>query len=285
MNKKAIFIFYQNVFYDIITNKREMKNIIKIFSVTLLILPIVSAKGAVQIKKAAPVETKSATSSQSGSSLALSTVSLALNVIDINKQQKSLDAECVPSQKERNFVDTMMKEWAKAGNSVPLNFNRKACTDENGNGYAKDIQSTEAEGIGKACFNSFKGPGNDDMIWSGYPRVGYAEYTDENNKKVIKSDIYDLFVLIDFEPVDYKADEITMAGNLLKRVENCSSAKLNSKKKALWGTFLLNTAGNLGQKTDSATVLQQVSNISSTGGSGLGNAATQILLMNAMKDK
>lgn len=263
-----------------------MKNITAIFMIGFAIGPIFSSRAAITIKKADSVEVKKTTASKSSAASLVPTVlGLVSGVIDMKKQQKSLSADCVPSKKERAFVDKMMKEWAKSGkglSDIEKELNREACPAENGSGYKMDVQMSEAAGAAAPCYNSFKGPGNEFMIWENYPRVGFAQYKDSDGKQITKSDTYDLFALIDFEPVDYRSDELTMAGNLLQKVENCSSARLNAKKKALWGTFLLNTAGGVGQKTDTSTILQQVSGITSSGGSvgsSLGTAASQMLLM------
>ena len=72
-----------------------------------------------------------------------------------------------------------------------------------------------------------------------------------------------------------------MAGVLISKIENCSYAKLNAKKKALWGEFLVDTVGNLGQKTNTATIMQTVGSVANSGGMGalqsLGSVATQFI--------
>lgn len=264
-----------------------MKNTIKFFITAFCIAPILSANAAVTIKKADSVTSDKTTTSKSSAatSLAPTVLGLVSGVMDMKNQQKTLSAQCIPSQKEREFIDKMMKEWAKSGKdvkSIEGQLKRTACKSETGDGYSMDVQMSDAAGASNACYNSFKGPGNTGMIWEGFPRVGFANYKD-NGKDITKSDAYDLFAMIDFEPVDYTESELTMAGNLLQKVEGCSGATLNAKKKALWGTFLLNTAGSVGQKTDTSTILQQVSGITSNSsgsvGGSLGTAATQMLLM------
>jgi len=77
------------------------------------------------------------------------------------------------------------------------------------------------------------------------------------------SDIYEIFNLIDFGADDYTASEATMAAKLLNKIESCSNAKLSAKKKAMWGEFLIDTVGNLGQGN-----MQQVQSMSGMGGLG-----------------
>ena len=72
-----------------------------------------------------------------------------------------------------------------------------------------------------------------------------------------------------------------MASTLISKIENCSYAKISAKQRALWGDFLVSTMGNLGQKTNTGTILQTVSGVANSGGSGalqsLGSIATQFL--------
>jgi hypothetical protein len=103
---------------------------------------------------------------------------------------------------------------------------------------------------------------------------------------VTVSNAYDLFNKIDFSQADFTQSEVTMAGKLFGKVENCSSSKLSAKKKALWGEFLTNTVSSVGQKTNTGTIMEQVSSITgSVGGGGgalgslgsLGSIATQFM--------
>ncbi len=82
------------------------------------------------------------------------------------------------------------------------------------------------------------------------------------------SDIYEIFNLIDFGADDYTASEATMAAKLLNKIESCSNAKLSAKKKAMWGEFLIDTVGNLGQGTNTGAIMQQVQSMSGMGGLG-----------------
>jgi hypothetical protein len=73
-----------------------------------------------------------------------------------------------------------------------------------------------------------------------------------------------------------------MAAKLLSKVESCSTSKLSAKKKALWGEFLVNTAGSLGQKTNTGSIMDQVGGIAASGGAlgslgSLGSIATQFM--------
>ena len=125
------------------------------------------------------------------------------------------------------------------------------------------------------------------MVWEFFPKTGKGYYCKNGEwecsekEKVTVSDTYDLFAMIDFGPSDYKPSEATMAAKLMEKVEKCSKTKLNAKKKALWGEFLVNTAGSVGQKTDTSAIMVQVGVITSNGAAGavgsLGTVAAQFL--------
>lgn len=244
------------------------------------------ADAAVSVKKAAPVATKEASKTDASASLVGSVLGLVSSVQTLNAQQKALTEDCVPTSAEINFVDKTIKEWAMTGamsaSEIRLG-NSKPCDNITGSYRlsAERAETTELdEGI---CYDTLTDSGN---VWYGYPKVGLAEFcpggdlTCKNKKKV--SNIYEIFNLVDFEAKDYTPQEATMAGKLMDKIERCSNAKLSAKKRALWGEFLTNTLSNVGQKTNTGNILQQVSAVSNSGGglgalSGLGGIATQYL--------
>ena len=124
------------------------------------------------------------------------------------------------------------------------------------------------------------------MVWAGFPKVGVSSYCEDgslscSNKKTV-SDIYELFNLITFTEADYTESELKMASQLIAKIEKCSDAKLSAKKREMWGAFLTDTISNLGQPTNTDTIMQQVSSITSGGGAlgtlgSLGSFASQIL--------
>lgn len=244
------------------------------------------ADAAVSVKKAAPVATKESSKTDASASLVGSVLGLVSSVQALNAQQKALTEDCIPTSAEINFVDKTIKEWAMTGamsaDDIRLG-NAKKCDNITGSYRlsAERAETTELdEGI---CYDTFTDSGN---VWYGYPKVGLAEFcpggdlTCKNKKKV--SNIYEIFNLVDFEAKDYTPQEATMAGKLMDKIERCSNAKLSAKKRALWDEFLTNTLSNVGQKTNTGNILQQVSAVSNSGGglgalSGLGGIATQYL--------
>lgn len=248
------------------------------------------AMGAVAIKKAAPVATQKASIESTAGSLVPSVLSLVSNVQQLTAKQKEMTTECIPSSAEITFVDNTIKEWAKTGamsaEDVRRQLKRRPCPG--GNNYAAEVEEHMATGQDDdICYDYFTGYGNQGMVWEGYPKVGMATYCDDGsstckNKKTV-SDIYEIFNLIDFTEPDYTRTEATMAAKLISKIENCSTAKLSQKKRAMWGEFLTTTMGSVGTKTNTSTIMDTVGNITKsgtnlTGGlSSLGSIATQFL--------
>lgn len=243
------------------------------------------AGAAVTIKKAAPVATQESSAASTTASLLPTVLGLVSGVQQLSAKQKALTAECIPSSQEITFVDNTMKEWAKTGAmsaaEVQKQLRRKPCAAPNG-GYQAAVAVSVGTEKSDICFDHFAGDGNDGMVWAGYPKVGKATYCtdgsrDCKNKETV-SDIYEIFNLIDFSEADYTASEATMAAKLIAKIEKCSYSKLSAQKKAMWGEFLVDTIGNLGQKTNTATIMESVGSITGGGGlSSLGAIATQFI--------
>ncbi|MBN1281424.1 MAG: hypothetical protein JW985_00425 [Alphaproteobacteria bacterium] len=266
-----------------------MKKTFRFLIAIICVAPLFSASAAFQVKKAAPVATKASAGSEGATSLVPSVIGLVSGVMEVNAKQKNLSEECIPTNQEMIFVDNMLKEWAKTGSASyeeksTIN-GRNPCSSQDGMGYKTSIQTTYAPGM-TTCYNTFQGPGNDNMVWQWFPKTGKGTYCKDGQQycpgnEITASDTYDLFALIDFDPSDYKPSEATMAAKLMNKVETCSSAKLSAKKKALWGQFLVNTAGSVGTKTNTGTIMEQVSSFGSGGAAGavgsLGTVAAQFM--------
>lgn len=253
------------------------KNLLLFIGVICLVA--MPAMAAVSIKKAAPVATKQASAVDNASSLVGTVLTLASGVKALNQQVNALTAECQPTSAEITFVNETVKEWAKTGaaskDDVQRMLRRKPCDVSSGiGGYQTAVEIAVMMDGTDICYDSFKGTGNDGMVWAGFPRVGTATYCDDGSRSCGKkqksvSDIYEIFNLVDFTEADYTKSEATMAGKLIAKIEKCSGAKLSQKKRALWGNFLTESIGNLGQKTNTASIMDTVSGVVG-GGAGLG---------------
>jgi len=234
------------------------------------------ADAAVAVKKAAPVATKEASKTDASASLVGSVLNLVSGVQALNAKQKELTQDCVPTSAEISFVDKTIKEWAMTGaasaDEVKDRLGKEPCDNFDGT-YEISAARAEATESTDVCYDTFTGSGNENMVWYGFPKVGKAtfcpggELTCKNKKTV--SNIYEIFNLVDFSAQDYTAQEASMAAKLIDKIERCSDAKLSAKKLALWSDFLTDTLSSVGQKTNTANILQQVTSVTNSGG-GLG---------------
>ncbi len=251
------------------------------------------AQGAITIKKAAPVAVKQTSATDAGASLVPTVLGLVSGVQQLNKQQKELTAECSPTSQELDFVNKIIKEWAKTGaataTEVENRLGMKRCSSGPTGGYQTSVRvaaGTDESSI--ICFDYFGGSGNADMVWENFPMAVKTYYctdgaltgcSDKDRREV--SNIYDVFNLVDFSQADYTPTEATMAAKLIAKIEKCSYSKLNAKKKAMWSDFLVDTISGVGEKTNTGAIIQTVSGVANSGGMGalqsLGGFATQFM--------
>lgn len=250
--------------------------------------------GAVTIKKAAPVATKQTSAKDAGASLLPTALNLITGVVQLNQKQKALTTECIPTSQEITFVNNIVKEWAKTGAATAEELQgskmngMKRC--DSGNTYESSVRiSADLGDDDMICYDYYD---EENTVWHQFPKATSTYYcTDgsvsgcgEKSRKYV-SNIYDVFNLVDFAEADYTAQEAKMAGNLIAKIEQCSFAKLNARKKAMWGEFLVGTVGSLGQKTNTANIMETVSGMAGSLGGGnalqslgsLGNMVPQLL--------
>lgn len=266
-----------------------MKSIQALFLIPIIALANANvALAAVAVKKAAPVATQESSGNAGVASLVPTVLSLVSNVQALSAMQRELTQDCIPTAQEITFVDNTIKEWAKTGamsaDDVEKALHRRPCVGTTYQAEARMKAGTDMD----LCYDTFSSEADELMIWYGYPKVGKASYCADGtatcsakNKKDV-SDIYEIFNLVDFAKEDYTKQEMTMAGKLMDKIENCSNAKLSDKKKAMWGEFLTTTIGSVGQRTNTGAIMETVSGIANTKGglgglSSLGAIATQFL--------
>lgn len=229
--------------------------------------------GAVTIKKAAPVATKEvASSGESAATFVPAVLSVVSQVQQIAQKQRALSDECIPSSSDITFVNNMMKEWAKTGNMTAEEAKKrlkyKRCRFPDG-GYSMSVATSSNTESDLLCFDYFGTNSDRGMVWENFPKASVATYCSDGSatcsrkEQKTASNIYEVFNLIDFDTEDYTLSEATNAARLMGKIENCSSAKLNARKRALWGEFLVNTLGAVGQKTNTGAIMQSVGSLTS----------------------
>lgn len=243
-----------------------------------------------QVKKASNVKKQETTGIESvtSGSLLPGVIGLVSNVSALNKQQKELAAECVPTATEINWVNNMVKEYAKVGAvsaekmlSSVAGTGRK-CETANGETYATDLKVTATTNSIDTCTELFDGAGDKDMIWQDYPKVAYGSYCADgmpncaSSKLKYRTNMYKVFGAIDFTLVDYTNDEATMFGKMMEKAEKCSPENISKRNKEAYASFLTTTIANTGKSTNTGSIMQAVGGLSSGGISGIGALAPTV---------
>lgn len=223
------------------------------------------------IKKASSVSeqtSQGAAGLMAGNSLIPTALGLVGNVMELNKQQAALSAECVPSDSEIEFVKKLVQEWAKAGGTIDMS-GRTACLGKDGKNYAFSVKWAMD---GSPCYDAFNGEKDENQIYKNYPYPGKGfvlkdqSLEDSDKNRITKSDIYEIFPKIGFEDADYLASEVSMVAKLKEKAIKCAPEKLSAKQRELWGNMLTQTVGGLGQKQNAGTTMQQVGSVLQSGG-------------------
>lgn len=267
-----------------------MRRIFSIFVIWALVAPAMSV-AAVNVKKASPVATKKSEPVDSATSLLPTVLNLVGNVKALNTQQQQLVADCVPTADEINTVNELVKEWAKIGDtdsqSAVVGLGQPCGSGDNADEsmYRNFMELADKK---ETCYIKFNKDADKGMIWQNFPRATFASNVctgaDTKNCKNV-SNIYDVFVKIPFGTEDFTKAELAKVNKLIEKSQKCAPSKITAAKAELWGGFLSNTLGGIGQSAGAAGTASVIETVSSMGGSGgiqsmlpsLGQMATQMM--------
>jgi hypothetical protein len=250
-----------------------------------------SAFGATVLKpkKAAPVAKQEVSTSTTnvGASMLPTALSLVQGVMELSQQQKALTAECQPSSSEINFVNNLVKEWANAGGVNPVGTKIQKCEGTKYETRVRELANRDDKTTQKICWDVFTDEEARGAVWRGYPKAVRVDYykdgESKSKNKQVASNMWDIFALIegDFSEADYTKSESSQAIALHQKVDRCSDVKLAAQKRAAVGGFITSTISNLGQPTNTASVMDAVTGIMGQKGVGgigsLATVATQLL--------
>ncbi len=254
-----------------------MKKILSVFMIAFMAAIPVMSQGAVTVKKAAAVSAKKADKMESATSLLPTVMGLVGSVKSLSAQQQQLDAECTPTSDELNTVNNLVKEWAKVGDtsaSEAVSGLGEPCRlseggDNSSDSIYKDFMEFYSDGK-KDCYLTFSSESDQGMIWENYPKASSVKICEENNAKKcrIEHNLYDIFVKIPFGEEDLTKQEATKVAKLIEKSERCAPSKITAAKRQLWGGFLTQTLGSVGQTTGAAGTSSVIEAVSAMGGSG-----------------
>lgn len=270
-----------------------MKKLLFIF---VAVVCATSSWGAVNVKttgvkKAAPVATKQVDKMETATSLLPTVVGLVANVKALSVQQQQLTADCAPTSSEIETVNNLVKEWAKTGAVTHTaaasglgNFCGETEKKNNSGYYASYMEYADKN---ESCYENFSSKEDEDTIWYLFPKASKAEICDSVSKKNCKniSNIYDVFAKIPFTEEDFTEAEAKKISKFIEKMNKCAPGKLNAARRELYGNFLTQALGSVGQSTGAAGTASVLEAVSGMGGSGniqsmlpsLGQMAGQVL--------
>lgn len=240
------------------------------------------SQAAVNIKKAAPVATKKTEAAESATSLLPTVIGLVGNVKNLQAQQQQLSADCAPTSDEINTVNDLVKEWAKLGETTP-----DSAASGLGDRQCNGSYQTFLDLYDEPCYETFASSVDSGTVWENFPKVSSGNKCKDGNSKNCTqvSNLYDIFVKIPFSDEDYTKAEARKIAALKEKAQRCAPSKLAAAKRELYGGFLTQTLGSIGQTSGAAGTASVLDAVSSMGGSGdiksmlpsLGQMATQVM--------
>ena len=242
-----------------------------------------SAAKVLMPKKADAVAKRDAstTTSDAAASILPTVVGLVGSAMTLSQQQKALVAECEPSKKDVAFVNSMVKEWANAGGINPIKPGGviQACgtTESPFTDYqASVLNSIDGSAIDSTsvCWDVYTNTEARGAVWAGFPKAAVAEFCSDgtntcnkNSKKKV-TNLWDIWEMIPFDEKDFTKSEATQALALQTKADKCSDKKLAARRLETYGGFVKNAVGNIGQTTNTGSIMETVSGI--VGQTGIG---------------
>ena len=242
-----------------------MKRILSILVIAMFAATSVS-QAAVNIKKAAPVATKKVDKMESATSLLPTVLGLVSSVQALSAQQQQLSADCAPTSDELNTVNDLVKEWAKLG-EVTASSAASGLGKISKDGYSECINNADDN---QSCYDTFHSDADKDTVWFEFPKASSASKCEDDNLKKCEtvSNIYDIFGRLPFTDEDYTKSEAKKVAKLKEKAQRCAPARIAAAKRELYGGFLTQTLGSVGQSTGAAGTSSVLQAVSSMGGSG-----------------
>lgn len=212
------------------------------------------------------------TTSNSAASLASTAVNLVGTAVALSRQQKALVAECEPDAKDVAFVNEMVKEWANAGAANPMKSKSRAqCgVDSNSPNYQSSVLGAidgSSVDSARVCWDVFTEAEARGAVWAGFPKAAVADVCGDGtgacakNSRKKYTNLWDIWAMIPFEDKDFTKSESSRATALNEKAKKCSPAKLAEKRMEQLGGFVLDSVGNIGQKTNTGSIMETVQSV------------------------
>jgi len=217
---------------------------------------------------------------------------MGMGIWQLTQEQQTLAAECRPSEAQIEWLNRMMREWARAGgiNTMAATHNQHVCRIS----FAEHVRQSHSNDF-SMCHPIFPNTGaNAGMIWQGFPMAAIAyRCTDETafgqicplNRREYVTNAFEVWTWIGFSDNDFIGDETNQLARWREFVDRCGGDRLNARRQEMWGNFMMQQAAGIGQQQDLGSIMGQVSGVMGQGGTGpastllnLAPALTQNLL-------
>jgi hypothetical protein len=223
---------------------------ISLISAAVAILSANAAAAPLVPQKADVVAAKSSPGLMDAGGLIATGMGIFQTIQGINQQFKALEAECVPSVSDVNFVQKMVLEVAKTGVSAN-DFNRglggvQACTDINNYRANEEVRAANTGKVDK-CFDAISASAGtingislidtmEGSLLAGFPKVSSEKVQKSGGEMVNVSNMHDIFSVVMgyFGPDDLLANEVANAQKLVQLADKCSEVKVNAARKQAW---------------------------------------------------
>jgi hypothetical protein len=270
----------------------------RMFKFALYLLPLALCMSALHaaaptIRRADHVAASAPAQPTGQAGLLPTALNLAVGVMALQAEMQALDARCVVTQSEVDWVNTMIRRWTEAGGVPPegeMVVGIRHCGGENMRfrDHITTSRGGRARGNDALCFERFgenDGASSSGMIWYGAPRASRHCICKNNvnascpgsctvDQQEWFSNAFHIFQLIDFSDADFLAGETNHLAPMRRKFSDC--ARLTEDRRNLVLGFALDTAGSLGQPQNPATTMQAVGTLMQSGAAGQSGTAQMV---------
>lgn len=256
------------------------------------------AGSGIQIKKASAVveqKQENPIAAGTGTNLIGTAINLFQGIQTLQNQELALSKDCAPTNADVEYVNKMVKEYAKIANETADDM-RRALTNAD---YNESCRYKDTVGVPNVnvCYDAFDGSNEVSNaggvytpieIWGLYPKASESVHkcpqTNPSctpSQEIYYSNIYEIYSRMGWTDADLLPDELSTHAKLMEKRDRCDPTELKRKKQELTGALITSTLSGVGTQQNTGNAIGQVTgllgNISAGGGGSQGtmNGVTQ----------
>jgi len=274
-----------------IKSNRYMKRFFAIFFVLLAGAAVAAPQ--IQIKKDSGVAVQDNKMADGGgiANVLGTAVNLLSAVNTMKTQEKYLDDSCAPDSSDLQFVNSMVREYARIDAATASEMFAALPPQQKQNcSYAQTANAGQGVAV---CYDWFSGAENAGRVWADYPMASLERLCPPEKPGCLQtetktySNIYEIYRAMNWTEDDLLPNEIAQHTRLMKKMETCSPELIKQQKMQMTGALIQNTINSIGKPQDmtsSMTQMNQLMQQSGTGGQGVNplmQMGTMMLLQGA----